>query len=62
MRVRETIKAEYRAEPYAGLEPFPFGDTRAASERGLPVVGSAAAKLCTLDELDGVAIRVLEPR
>jgi len=31
-------------------------------ERGFRVVGSAAAKLGRLDELDGVAIRVLEPR
>jgi hypothetical protein len=38
------------------------GNTPATGERGFRVVGSAAAKLGRLDELDGVAIRVLEPR
>ena len=36
--------------------------TPVAGERRFAVVGSAVAKLGRLDQLDGVAIRVFEPR
>jgi hypothetical protein len=62
LQLRETIRAD-RAEPYADLEPWRAAILLwPASAASVSVVGNAAAKLRRLDELDGVAIRVFEPR
>jgi hypothetical protein len=56
---RSALSTARRRRQVSTLGP---GNTPATGERGFGVVGSAAAKLGRLDELDGVAIRVLEPR